>query len=85
MAIVDPRRTMLRRRTTSESSPSVAAIFSMCSSAAKSVCGAPNPRNAPFGGVWVATALARTRTFGQVYGPVACSAPRDSTTGDSVT
>ena len=33
------------------------------------VCGAPKPRNAPFGGVFVATARARMRTFGQRYGP----------------
>ena len=53
-------------------------------SAANSVCGAPNPRNAPLGGVFVRVAFARMRTFGQRYGPPACSAPRDSTTGVSV-
>src|SRR5258706_5175498 len=30
---------------------------------------APKPRNAPFGGVFVATARARMRTLGQEYGP----------------
>ncbi len=37
---------------------------SQCSSAANSVWGAPNPRKAPLGGVFVATMHARTRTFG---------------------
>ena len=41
-------------------------------SAANSVCGAPKPRNAPFGGVLVRVARARMRTFGQRYGPPAC-------------
>ena len=53
-------------------------------SAANSVWGAPNPRKAPHGTVLVMTARARTRTFAQRYGPVACSAPRDRTTGESV-
>ncbi len=53
-------------------------------SAANSVCGAPNPRNAPLGGVFVRVARARIRTFGQRYGPPAWIAPRDRTTGVSV-
>ena len=48
------------------------------------VWGAPNPRNAPLGGVFVRVARARIRTFGQRYGPPAWSAPRDRTTGVSV-
>ena len=53
-------------------------------SAANSTCGAPNPRNAPFGGVFVRVARARIRTFGQRYGPPAWIAPRLRTTGVSV-
>ena len=53
-------------------------------SAANSVCGAPKPRNAPFGGVLVRRRPGRMRTFGQRYGPPAWSAPRLSTTGVSV-
>ena len=56
----------------------------ICISAANSVCGAPNPRKAPFGGVLVAMARPVIRTFSHRYGPPACSTPRDSTTGVSV-
>ena len=45
--------------------PSASAIRSTCISAANSIWGAPNPRKAPFGGVFVAIARARIRTFGQ--------------------
>ena len=55
-----------------------------CISAANSVCGAPKPRNAPFGGVLVAIARPVIRTFSHRYGPPACSTPRLSTTGVSV-
>jgi hypothetical protein len=55
-----------------------------CVSAANWDCGAPNPRNAPLGGVFVIAARARIRTLGQAYGPPAWMAPRDRTTGDSV-
>ncbi len=55
-----------------------------CISAANSVWGAPNPRNAPFGGVLVAMVRARIRTLGQRYGPAAWRAPRDTTTGERV-
>ena len=48
------------------------------------LCGAPNPRNAPCGGAFVATARPRTRMFGQKYGPEAWIVQRDCTTGDSV-
>ena len=34
-------------------------------------CGAPNPRNAPFGGVFVNTVRPRMRTLSQLYGPAA--------------
>ena len=45
----------------------------ICISAANSVCGAPKPRKAPFGGVLVAIARPVMRTFGHRYGPPACS------------
>jgi hypothetical protein len=45
--------------------PSSFATLSMCRSSAKMLCGAPNPRNAPCGGKFVATALLCMRTFGQ--------------------
>jgi hypothetical protein len=57
----------------------------MWHSSANSVCGAPKPRNAPLGGVLVATARATMRAAGQRYGPPAWMAPRESTTGESVT
>ncbi len=56
----------------------------MWSSAANSDWGAPKPRKAPLGGVFVSAALARIRTFGQAYGPPAWIPPRDRTTGDRV-
>ena len=64
--------------------PSASARRSTWISAANSTCGAPKPRNAPLGGVFVRVARARMRTFGQRYGPPAWIAPRDSTTGVSV-
>ncbi len=64
--------------------PSASAIRLRCVSAANSTCGAPKPRKAPFGGVFVRVARARILTFGQRYGPPAWSAPRDRTTGVSV-
>ena len=64
--------------------PSASAARSICTSAANTVCGAPKPRNAPQGGVFVATTRPWTRTLSQRYGPVACRQPRESTTGLSV-
>ena len=64
--------------------PSASAIRSRWVSAANSACGAPKPRKAPLGGVFVMAARARIRTFGQAYGPPAWMPPRDRTTGDSV-
>ena len=55
--------------------PSASAMRSMCTSAANSVCGAPNPRNAPFGGVFVMTTRPLTRTWSQRYGPGGVQAP----------
>ena len=64
--------------------PSCSAMRSMCTSTANCVCGAPKPRNAPFGGVFVIIARPRMRTWSQRYGPDAWSTPRDSTTALSV-
>ena len=49
------------------------AIRFSCVSAANSVCGAPKPRNAPFGRRVRPRRPARSRTFGQRYGPPAWS------------
>ena len=62
---VEPSRTALRRRISSGERPSGSASRSICISAANSVCGAPKPRKAPFGGVFVITTRERMRTFGQ--------------------
>ena len=64
--------------------PSASATRFTCISAANSVWGAPKPRNAPFGGVLVATTREWMRTFGHRYGPPAWSVPRERTTGLSV-
>ena len=64
--------------------PRASAIRLRCVSTANAACGAPKPRKAPLGGVFVATARDRMRTFGQRYGPPAWRAPRESTTGLSV-
>jgi hypothetical protein len=64
---------------------SVRAMRSMWRSIAQIVCGAPKPRNAPFGGVFVATACASIETCSQRYAPAAWRAPRERTTGVSVT
>ncbi len=45
--------------------PSASAIRSMWTSAANWVCGAPNPRKAPLGGVFVIVTRPRMRTSGQ--------------------
>ena len=74
----------MRRRISSGLIPSVSASRLRCVSAANWTCGAPNPRKAPFGGVFVRVARAEMRTFGQRYGPPAWIAPRDRTTGVSV-
>ena len=68
-ASVSPGAMKLRRRSSSGVRPAAAATSSMCRSSANMLCGAPKPRNAPCGGVLVATARPRTRTFGQRYGP----------------
>ena len=54
VAVVSPGRSAfdLAERAP-ESMPSASAMRSMCTSTANSVCGAPNPRKAPFGGVFV--------------------------------
>ena len=84
VGVVSPSTYTFRRRISSGLSPTASASRFRWVSAANSVCGAPNPRNAPFGGVFVRVTRERIRTFGQRYGPPAWSAPRDSTTGDRV-
>ena len=69
--VVSPCFNKLTRRTSIGERPSVFAMQSMCRSIANKLCGAPNPRNAPCGGAFVATAFARTRTAGHSYGPPA--------------
>src|SRR5881396_2522199 len=84
VAVVSPRRNIHLRRRSTLDIPRRSATCSTISSAAKSDCGAPKPRKAPFGGVFVATARARMRTLGQAYAPAAWIAARDSTTGVNV-
>ena len=55
--------------------PTACAMRSMCRSIAKRLCGAPNPRNAPCGGAFVATALARMRIVGPVVGTACVNCP----------
>ncbi len=64
--------------------PMASATRSIWTSAANSDCGAPNPRKAPFGGVFVATARDVMRTFGTSYGPPAWMVARLRTTGERV-
>ena len=65
VAIVSPgTRAFLSRRATG-SRPRASATRSMCASAAKTVCGAPKPRKAPQGGVFVITTRPWTRTLSQ--------------------
>ena len=54
---------------------------SMCRSIAKMVCGAPKPRNAPLGGVLVATARASDPHDVAAVRPGRVDQPRESTTG----
>ncbi len=56
VAVTPPGRYTLRRRSSSGDIPSASAARLTCISAANSACGAPKPRNAPLGGVLVATA-----------------------------
>ena len=51
--------------------PSASAARLTCISAANSTCGAPKPRNAPFGGVLVRPRATRIRTLATSYGPPA--------------
>ena len=61
----------LRSRSSSGSIPSSPARTSIADSYAKQTCGAPNPRMAPHGGLFVYTTVPSTRTFGTSYGPAA--------------
>ena len=62
VAVVSPGRSAFRSRSLTGSRPSCSAMRSMCTSTANCVCGAPNPRNAPFGGVFVIITRPRIRT-----------------------
>ena len=84
VAVVSPVRYALRERISRGEMPSASAIRLRCVSTANAACGAPKPRKAPLGGVFVMAARARIRTFGQAYGPPAWMAPRDRTTGERV-
>ena len=57
VAVVSPGFIAFFARSVTGSMPSASAMRSMCTSTANCVCGAPNPRNAPFGGVFVRIAL----------------------------
>ena len=84
VAVVSPGRSALISRSFTGSIPRRSATRSIWTSAANCVCGAPKPRNAPFGGVFVITTRPFTRTLSQRYGPLAWMTPRLSTTELSV-
>src|ERR1700676_4428843 len=65
VAVGSPVERKLRRRNSSGERPTTLAILSMWRSRAKMLCGAPKPRKAPWGGILVAMALARTVRWGQ--------------------
>ena len=65
VGVVSPTRRRFFSRSSSGSADSSRAIRSMCRSIAQIVCGAPKPRKAPFGGVFVATATASIATCSQ--------------------
>src|SRR5438876_2419783 len=83
VAVVSPTRNIHLRRRSTLDIPSRSATCSTISSAANSDWGAPKPRNAPLGGVFVATARAWMGTLGQEYGPAAWIVARDHTAGVS--
>ncbi len=71
VASLPPGSSAFRSRSSTGSMPSAAASLSICASAAKQVCTAPNPRIAPQGGLFVYTTRPSTRTFSTAYGPTA--------------
>ena len=86
VTVVEPTVIARARLKASGSSPSFAARRSMCRSIAQIVCGAPKPRNAPFGGVFVATAIPSMLRVLPAVGPGGVEdAARDRTSGVSVT
>ena len=68
VVVVCPGLRKFRRRISIGESPTTCAMRSMCRSSANRLCGAPKPRNAPWGGALVATAFAEIRTLGQIVG-----------------
>jgi hypothetical protein len=65
VGVVSPTRRRFFSRRASGSADNSRAMRSMCLSIAQIVCGAPKPRKAPFGGVFVATATASIATCSQ--------------------
>ncbi len=57
------------RRISMGSTPTAAAMRSICASAAKLAWTTPNPRMAPAGGLLVRAENASTNTLSQTYGP----------------
>ncbi len=76
---VSPGSRAFSRRSSTGSMPSSAASLSICASAAKHVCTAPNPRIAPHGGLFVYTAVDSTSALSTRYGPIANDAAFDAT------
>ena len=68
---VPPGASAFSRRSSTGSISSASASLSICASAAKQVCTAPNPRIAPHGGLFVKTLVASINAFGTAYGPQA--------------
>ena len=64
-----PVATTFRSRSSTGSMPSSRASLSMFASCAKHTCGAPNPRIAPQGGLFVYTAVPSSSALGTSYGP----------------
>ena len=65
VAVVSPGRSALISRSRTGSMPNASATRSMCTSMANCVCGAPKPRKAPLGGVFVIMARPSIRVFSQ--------------------
>src|SRR5918994_583791 len=66
-----PGSSAFRSRSSTGSISSSPASLSICASAAKQDCTAPNPRIAPQGGLFVYTHVPSISTFSTAYGPTA--------------
>ena len=78
----EPVCSALRTRRSTGSICKAAASLSIWASWAKQTCGAPKPRMAPQGGLFVKTRVPSIRTFGTSYGPAANVAAFPRTAGD---